>query len=105
VVTSLPTSGRQWLVARGGRAPKWDASGSRLYFLDGGMLMEVAIEPGPPFRSGEPTALFDALLAPAEFIEPSYEVAGNGDRFLLVRTAGRPPGLVVVRGWTKTLGG
>jgi eukaryotic-like serine/threonine-protein kinase len=105
VVASLPTSGQQWLIARGGRAPKWDASGSRLYFLDGGMLMEVAIEPGPPFRSGEPTALFAALLAPAEFIEPSYAVAGNGDRFLLVRTAGRPPGLVVVRGWTKTLGG
>jgi hypothetical protein len=104
VVAAFPPTGQQWLIARGGRTPRWGASGRRLYYFAGEVLTEITIEPGPPFRTSPPTQLFSITQAPAELFEPGFAVAGDGDRFLMVVTAGRPPGLAVVRNWTRTIG-
>jgi eukaryotic-like serine/threonine-protein kinase len=103
VVAPYPPDGRSWQIARGGNLPRWGAAGRHLYFLAGESMMEVAIDPGPPFRAGQAVELFSVSLAPPELLFSGYDVAGEGELFLAVVPAGRPPGLVVVRGWQRAL--
>ncbi|HVS15642.1 MAG TPA: protein kinase [Thermoanaerobaculia bacterium] len=104
-VAAFPPTGERWQIAPSGEAPRWGAQGRHLYYLSGDTLMEAPVDPGPPFRAGEPTPLFTVSISPSEFLSPSFAVAGEGERFLFVVPAGPPPGLVVVRHWARALDG
>jgi len=104
VVTRFPEADSEWQIAESGGFPVWSGDGSRLYFFDGDDLMQVAIDPGPPFRSSKPERLFTFRRAPMDFNwARSFAVDGNGERFLMVRTAGIPPGIVVFQNWLAGL--
>jgi dipeptidyl aminopeptidase/acylaminoacyl peptidase len=104
VVAEVPPGTGRWQIAPSGNAPRFGAGGRRLYYLAGETMMEVAIEPGPPLRAAQPVPLFERSHAPAEWLAPTFDVDAEGERFLMVVPAGRPPGLVVVRHWQRALG-
>lgn len=78
-IRPYPFSGDQWQISTaGGNQPKWRRDGKELFYsaLDGKM-MAVSIRTIPKFEPGIPQILFQMPSSNA------YEVAGNGQRFLL----------------------
>ena len=104
LVSRFPEADSQWQIAESGGYPKWSADGSRLYFFDGDDFMEVEIDPGPPFSAAPPVRLFSFRRAPGYFSwARGFAIDGNGERFLMVRVAGIPPGIVVYQNWLADL--
>jgi len=67
----------------GGRAPAWSRDGRSLYYVSEHTLFEAAVRAGATFACDAPTPIFTAN---AEI--GSYDVAPDGQRFLVLR---RPP--------------
>lgn len=91
--------GRSQVSTSGGSNPVWSPEGRELFFQSGNKLMAAAIATTPELRAGVPRVLFEG---PFE----GFDVAPDGQRFLLVRPAypdlATPP-LVVVLGWLNDL--
>ena len=105
-VTQFPEGEPRWQISEGGgTAPRWSADGRHLFFLDREDLYEVTVEDNIRFKASRPELLFSFTLAPAEFgwSRGSFSLDGNGERFLMVRVAGIPPGIVVHRNWLAGL--
>ncbi len=105
-VTRFPEGEPRWQISEGGgTVPQWSADGRRLFFLNGDDLYEVAVEYDGRFRASSPEHLFSFTLAPAEYgwMRGSFSVDGNGERFLMVRVSGIPPGIVVHQNWLHGL--
>jgi serine/threonine-protein kinase len=96
-VIPYPGPGGRWQVStEGGSAPNWSRDGKELFFESSGRLMAVGVETQPAFRAGLPKPLFEATSLGA------YDVAPDGDRFVMVRSLGPGQGprtLSVVLGW------
>ncbi len=94
-VTQYPDpGGRSQISTNGGSNPVW-SSNDEIFFQSGNTLMAAAIETTPELRAGVPRAVFEG---PFE----SFDIAPDGQRFVLVRSAypNLPPRpLVVVLGW------
>jgi serine/threonine-protein kinase len=82
-----PASGRKWQVSvEGGREPVWARSGRDLFFRSGDRMMAVAVQTHPEFTAGQPVALFAGRYARSDpFSVPGYDVALDGQRFLMVK--------------------
>ena len=97
-----------WLISSdSGREPKWSPEGDELFYIarhdDGRSLMVADVETDPTFRPLTPKLLFDGPYGPLGGIQ--YDVAADGQRFLMARQAG-PAGsqeLVVVLNWAEEL--
>jgi DNA-binding winged helix-turn-helix (wHTH) protein/Tol biopolymer transport system component len=79
--------------------PRWRADGRELFFLAPDLsLMTAEIEPGPVFRAGSPRRLFQThAVAPSGLTgQMAYEVASDGQRFLVKVPATSPPITVLV---------
>jgi Tol biopolymer transport system component len=87
----------------GGFQPHWRHDGRELFYVDaGGRLVSVPIEPGEPLKPGTPTPLFDASLE--EATDRQYDVAVDGQRFLLNRSSTKDSApITVVFDWTALL--
>jgi WD40 repeat protein len=90
----------------GGGAPRWRADGRELFYLTPtGMLMAVAIVPGSRLDAGVPQPLFQTPIRDVLPALDQYDVAGDGQRFLILAptsTALQTPITVVVN-WTAGL--
>jgi serine/threonine protein kinase/Tol biopolymer transport system component len=77
-------TGREWPVStNGGSHPRWRRDGKELFFLSADRkLMAVAIRTTPDFAVDNPGVMFQTRLPLTEYLR-SYEVAANGQRFLL----------------------
>ncbi len=104
-LTRYPSCEGKWQVsASGGQHPHWDASGKRLYFVEGDRIMEVAVTPRAAPGLATPTLLFSRPpTTPGTFaLVPSFDVTRDGQRFLLTRSAGSQgtsQGPTVVQNW------
>jgi hypothetical protein len=86
----------------GGTLPKWSARGDELFFVAGDALMAASVQRTPAFSTGVPKALFTAAKVGAATID--YDVAADGQRFVLVRTLKAPERhAVVVENWQARL--
>jgi Tol biopolymer transport system component len=90
VVQPFPDVGRgKWQVsANGGAEPKWRGDGRELYYLaPNNDLMAVDVDTtGDAFTSGPPRSLFATGVSqpgPAALPDSNYDVAPEGQRFLL----------------------
>jgi eukaryotic-like serine/threonine-protein kinase len=115
VPLSLPTqagqgvggAGGKWQVSQGGgRIPTWRRDGKGLYyFAPEGKLMEAAVTPkGSAVAVGMPHELFQAHLDVIGPYARVYDVAPNGQRFLVLmpqESAAVP--LTLVTNWTAGL--
>jgi Tol biopolymer transport system component len=107
-----PVSGgsRVQASAAGGQSAIWSRDGRELFFIArDGTLMSVAFRAvGDRAEVGDPQPLFPMQLAGsgAEISRRAYDVAPDGQRFLLIRKAldAEPNDAIVVLNWTAALG-
>ena len=69
----------------GGVTPVWARDGRALFYVAGQALMAVPIDPGPVLTVGPPEMLLANMGITAGFTERNYDVAPDGERFLIVR--------------------
>jgi Tol biopolymer transport system component len=105
-VQTFPVKNGKWQVSsRGGDSPRWRADGRELFYRTrDGQIGVVAVTLQPSFAAGQPRQLFDQTvsgLAPGTPGNTSFEVAADGQRFLLSLPAGaaRTQDIGVVLGW------
>ncbi len=92
----------------GGWEPVWSRDGRTLYYRQGAVLMATPVRPGRELRVGTPVPLLEGDFATINdrSTTHNYDIAADGDRFLMVR--GERPAventrLVVVTGWFAAL--
>ena len=99
-------SAAKWLVSnRGGREPRWSASGRELFYRsDAGELVAIRLAPGPEFAIAEESVLFSTLEFVSADMHHMYEVLPGDNGFLFARLEGRTSGrLVVVQNWRSAV--
>jgi hypothetical protein len=80
-----------------GLAPVWSRDGHELFYQQGRMngassqLFAVRIDTASGFRADAPRLLFQVPYLTAERYGQSYDVAPDGQRFLMVRVEYRAP--------------
>jgi Tol biopolymer transport system component len=94
-------TGFRQVSAAGGNTPRWRHDGRELFYLTpAGMLMAVAIEPGPELVIGRPRELFDSDAFPGTF--DAYDVTADGQRFLINRLPEEDAGaFTLVTNWVE----
>jgi eukaryotic-like serine/threonine-protein kinase len=104
-IASFPDMGSRRLVSRGGgHSPRWSRSGRELFFESGGMLVAVAVPPGPVLAPGTPTPLFSLAGFRVARNRPQYDVAPGDQRFVMIREPGSAAREVVyVENWFAEL--
>lgn len=92
-VKQFPPTEARWTVSNnGGVWPKWSRKGNELFFFQGNDLMAAPVQVQPVFKSGAPQKLFSGEQVgmgakPMDGLNPSYEPAPDGQKFIVVRTA------------------
>ncbi len=105
-VTPYPHGRPEWKVSTaGGMLPVWAKNGRELFYRSGSRIMTVPVTLGETFTSGTPEALFEAPYYEVDPGSPNYDVAPDGQRFIMVFPAdtGGPPRLNVVQGWKEEI--
>jgi len=89
----------------GGREPRWRADGSELFYWNGDQLFVVTMsETHEGIAVGEPRALFRTERNAFLWVEHSYDVTPDGQRFLVMKAVEpRPTQINVVLGWLDEL--
>ena len=104
-------SGR-WQVSRGGgNWPVWAPEGQELFYRRLGDLamMAAPIETDPAFRPGNPDVLFEAAEFPGAGGARAFDVAPDGQRFLMIKRGAptddiaAPAQITVVLNWFQEL--
>ena len=109
-VQAFPVSrGKRQVSTDGGAMPRWRKDGKELFYLAGNQFITTI--PVVDIRSlelGQPTPLFRTRLvvegSESITLATKYDVAPNGDRFLLRYPPAEPgPPITVVINWTRAL--
>lgn len=89
---------KRQISLNGGRAPRWDPQGGRLFYLAGDRLTAVPVSASTGLRAGPDQVLFQT---PAT----TFDAGRGGRRFILVlpNPAFVAPGIHVVVGWGREL--
>jgi Tol biopolymer transport system component len=97
--------GEVWTISTaGGDDPAWRRDGRELFFVDAeGRLAVVPTTITPSFSKGSPVVLFDARLEEVGGIR-QYDVAPDGQRFIVSRRVPGDDPIVVVMGWANEIG-
>jgi Tol biopolymer transport system component len=91
-VTDFPAGRGRWQIAASGTAPVWSPNGRELYYqqqtADGHIAVNaVEVADAPTFTAGRTTRLFQGpYVGPLPFGR-NYDIAPDGERFLMVRQA------------------
>jgi hypothetical protein len=105
-LTRYPSCEGRWQVSTvGGQWPRWSAKGDRLFFAQAEDVMEVEVGGAGAPVLGTPKRLFSRpALGQGPFnFYTSFDVTGDGTRFLITRPAGQQgpvQGVTVVQDWT-----
>jgi Tol biopolymer transport system component len=106
-VQTIPGGGGKWQVSvEGGYGPLWSPNGKELFFRNENKVMAVAYTSTPTFTPSPPRLLFEGRYEAHPRREGVYDVSADGQRFLMIRTAGQQGGinqLNVVLNWGEEL--
>jgi Tol biopolymer transport system component len=89
-VRPFPKGDARWKIStNGGVWPRWSDKGE-LFFWEGNTLMAVKVTTGKTFKAGAPQKLFTGAQAgmgsdDMKDFSPTYDVARDGNRFLVVQ--------------------
>jgi Tol biopolymer transport system component len=100
-VRSFPEGGnKQQVSTNGGRAPRWGRDGTEIFYVERGRLMAVRVTDRPRFSSGPPASLFEKAVL-AGTVNPEYDVAAGGQRFMIAESpiSKEPLAIHVVHNW------
>ncbi len=103
-VRPYPSGDARWTISNnGGTTPRWNGSGTELFYLEGVKLMAVPVSIYPGFSPGMPQELFsgqDIDSAMIKFDESLYDAAPDGKRFVVVRSSQTgTPSIVAQQNW------
>jgi hypothetical protein len=105
-------SGHWRVSTTGGTRPLWARKGQELFYVSlTGALMRVGVERGPSWAATTPTLLVkEGYLMSPNFIQGrTYDIAPDGERFLMIKVGGgsdspvAPTSLIVVLNWADEL--
>jgi Tol biopolymer transport system component len=106
-ITRYPSGKGKWKASfDGGNWSRWNPAGGELFFLSGGWLMAVDVELESTPRIGTPRKLFNLEAEGLSELGREYDVAPDGQRFVMVRPIGRSAStfeLVFVENWAHDL--
>jgi hypothetical protein len=101
-------SGKWSVSPNGGSEPLWSASGDELFYRDlRGNLIAVEIATQPNLSIGASKILFNARAYLRSGLHRSYDVASDGEEFIMVREVEEvePGEVIVVENWFAELTG
>jgi serine/threonine-protein kinase len=102
-VQPFPGLGGKWQVsATGGTEPRWSRDGRQLFYRSGNKMMAVDVQTRSGFAAGTPRMLFDQPYAINPNAAARYDVAPDGQHFLMLKvdeTLSSPLELRVVLNW------
>jgi Tol biopolymer transport system component len=107
-VQPYPGPGGKWQIStEGGKEPVWNRNGRELFYRSGNKMMAVEIATHPSFVAGKPRMLFEGPYLATPLTSPYYDVAPDGQRFLMLKPTGQaqaaPTQINVVLNWTEEL--
>lgn len=114
-VQSWPGPGPKIQISsEGGTDPIWRRDGKEIFYRKGDKMMAVPVSLGPPLRAGRPallweSAYFAGLSSSCGMAGPTsanYDVAADGQRFLMVKDNDRDirsTKIVVIVNWAEEL--
>ena len=110
-VIPFPEGEGRWRVSvDGGLLPRWDPRGDQIYFVSDNDLMAAEVDTsGESFEHGPPHRLFSGSDVGTDLVPERigatyyYDVAPDGQRFLVVRgvAQGRSDVVLVQNWWTE----
>ena len=102
--------GRRRVSTGGGMQPRWRADGREVFFTTmTGEVMAAAVTGSEPLETAPPVRLFHGcggaptVAPPGSIGQTWFEVAADGNRFLLACAAGRASPIVVSVDWAASL--
>lgn len=103
VVQPFPgPGGRTQVSANGGTEPVWSRDGRRLFYRGEGKLMAAVVQTDPTFAVVARDTVFTDRYLSATNPHSNYDVMPNGDRFVMLESAGEGQ-LTVVVNWRSAL--
>ncbi len=109
-VRAYPSLGQRTRISvEGGTEPVWSRDGRELFFRHGRRYYSVEVAwTGGEIRASRPVLMFEGEFVLASLIPgfPSYDVAPDGQRFIVVAAASDSPRVAqldVVLGWSRVL--
>ena len=108
-VRPFPGAGNRARISTdGGTEPVWSRRGDELFYRNGRQYFSVPMAAGDTTHPGRPTLMFEGDFVLQSEIPgaPTYAVAPDGQRFIMVARAEntpRPIRLDVVLGWSQNL--
>jgi len=88
----------------GGSEPRWSRDGRTLFYRSGDRLMAVPVTPGPTLHFGLPRELFSAAGYRSARNRQEYDVAPDGQHFVMIRNLPDSSSTVVyVENWFPEL--
>ena len=107
-VQPYPGPGGKWQISTdGGTEPVWNRNGRELFYRNGDKMMAAEIIAQPSFSAGAPRMLFEGQYIPSPTTSQNYDVAPDGQRFLMVKAVEQaqvaPTQINVVLNWFEEL--
>jgi eukaryotic-like serine/threonine-protein kinase len=103
VVQPFPgPGGRIQISAEGGTEPLWSHDGSRLFYRQGRRVLQAVLRTEPDFRVLSRAVLFDGDYLPASAPHANYDIAPDGNGFIMLEGVGDPQ-IVLVHNWRREL--
>ena len=95
-VRRFPSGEGPWQISvSGGQLPRWSAKGDEIFYVDGRDIMAVPFRTEEGFKSDKPEKVVSLLAPPFK----EYEVALDGQSFILVRPSAEIDQLAIVDHW------
>ena len=106
-VQPFPGLGGKWQISTdGGGHAVWARNGRELFYRNGDKMMVVEVTTQPNFAPGSPKALFEGQFYTAGLGNTSYDVAPDGQHFLMIQPVEPEQGVTqinVVLNWFEEL--
>ena len=108
-VERFPAGGHWRVSTDGGFEPVWNPQGGELFYLapDGTLMAAEYQIRGDQFVRGRVESLFPTRVHIASVVQPDslnhYDVAMDGERFLILRQPEDPPAVMLILNWTAAL--
>ncbi len=100
---ALSGNGGQVPVSSGGAMePLWSRDGRSLFYRNGTKLVEVSVQTSPALAVTGRRDIFDASYD-LDLFHPDYDIAPDGKRFVMLKSADDDRQLIVVQNWVQTL--
>ena len=104
-MAAFPGGGnRRQVSTTGADVARWSPNGKEILYSSHTKLMAAAVRAdGDRLEVGTPRVLFEMHIDCANLELPCFDVAPDGQRFLVMEPIGSPPPVALIQNWTAGL--